>query len=505
MSAVNFHLAEQELLREIRAVIPQQVKIYLVGGAVRDLLCGRKPHDFDFVLPSEVKVIPLARNFAKKIRADFYPLDIERDTGRVILTRAGGERMFLDFAQVRGEDIVSDLFLRDFTINAMAIDLDQPDRLVDPLGGAKDLFEKTLRVCTDRSLVDDPVRVLRAIRLAVNYQLKMDPETRQLIRQAAPKINEVSPERQRDEIFHLLECAKPDVAIRTLDTLGLLSEVFPQLENLKDITQSEPHVLDVWKHTLSVVQNLQQLLFITGLGSDLESKANITSGWISLKLGRFRQNISDHYAEKLNPDRSIQGLLFLAALYHDAGKAAKKFVDNQGQIHFYQHEQISREIVELRARALHLSNQEIERVSTIVAGHMRPFSLRVTGAPLTRRAIYRYWRDLKQAGVDICLLSLADMLGTYGSTLQQDQLSSHLEVVRTLLEAWWEQRLERVDPPVLLDGHRVMQTFGLKPGPTIGRVLEAVREAQAEGQVLNLEQALVFVEAWLKNEPPRDG
>lgn len=499
MSDLSFNLQQIDVLEKIRAAKPAKGKIYLVGGAVRDLLGGRSPHDFDFILPAGVRVIPLARSIAKSLQADFYPLDSERDTGRVILTQGAGERLFLDFAAQRGEDIAADLRLRDFTINAIAIDLDYPEQIIDPLGGARDIFSKTLRACSEQSMLSDPVRALRGVRMAVNYELKMLPETRQLIRQAIPHLCEISPERLRDEIFHLLGSAKPDVAMRTLDALGAIPQIFPELEALKNLQQPPPHLLDGWNHTLAVVQNLARVLSILGPVTETEAGGNITAGWISLRLGRFRQQIIDHFAVQLNPDRSLKSLLFLAALYHDAGKPQKQSSGEQGEIHFYRHEEASRAAVERRTRALHLSNQEIERAGLVVSGHMRPFSLNASAAPLTRRAIYRFWRDLADAGVDVCLLSLADMLGIYGATLPTEQLTSHLDTLRNLLEAWWEQKPEIVNPPVLLDGNKVMQAFQLQPGPIIGQLLEAVREAQAEGKVLDLDQALKFAGDWLKS------
>lgn len=493
--------ADHDLLKKIRTAVPENIKVYLTGGAVRDFLCGRAPHDFDFVIAPEAKVIPLARRIANAMEADFYPMDVERDTARAILTSSSGKRLFLDFAAQRGADLYADLTLRDFTINAIALDLDQPDQLIDPLGGARDIFEKNLRACSETSLSDDPIRTLRGIRMALNYQLKILPDTRLWTRQNINRISETSAERQRDEIYHLLECAKPDAAIRALDTMDALPVVFPELVNLKNVQQAPPHIQDVWSHTLSVVRDLQQVLQILRPETDLENHGNINSGWISLRLGRFRQNITEHFSNQLNPDRSMSGLLNLAALYHDAGKAAKKTITPQGQIHFYHHEEESKELVVQRARALHLSNLEIERVSAIVAGHMRPFSLASSEAPLSKRAIYRFWRDLDVAGVDVCLLSLADLLGTFGATLQQEQLIAHLDVLRTLLEAWWEHRSERVNPPVLVDGHQIMEVFGLKPGPAVGRVLEVVREAQATGEVSNFDQAIKYAQEWLKSSP----
>jgi len=211
---------------------------------------------------------------------------------------------------------------------------------------------------------------------------------------------------------------------------------------------------------------------------------------MSVRLGRYRQALEQHMDEQLNPDRSLRALLFLAALYHDSGKPACRQVDEQGRVRFLGHDQDGELRLVQRAQALHLSNLEIERSRLIVRHHMRPFLLgQMEGLP-TRRAIYRFFRDTGKAGVDICILSLADMLATYGTTLKQEDWVHHLDMVRNLLEAWWEHPQEQVAPLPLIDGNELMRALQLSPGPKIGQLLEAIREAQATGTVNTKEQAL---------------
>ena len=145
--------------------------VYLVGGAVRDVLLGRASHDLDFAVPTDG--IKLARRVANKMKGAFYPLDVERDTGRVILTHEEKTRTILDFATYRGADIETDLRDRDFTINAIAYDLNTQS-IFDPLNGANDVRVKLIRACASESLENDPVRVLRAIRLAVGLGFQIE-------------------------------------------------------------------------------------------------------------------------------------------------------------------------------------------------------------------------------------------------------------------------------------------------------------------------------------------
>jgi poly(A) polymerase len=190
----------------------------------------------------------------------------------------------------------------------------------------------------------------------------------------------------------------------------------------------------------------------------------------------------------------------MAALYHDIGKPASLQVEEGGRRRFLGHEQAGAKITSQRADWLRLSRAEIARLQTIIRHHLRPLLMAQTGALPSRRAIYRFFRDTGAAGVDICLLSLADTLATYGPALAQDIWTLQVDVVRTLLEAWWERPAESVSPPTLLTGNDLIEVFKMKPGPRIGELLATLREAQAMGEIQDREQALVFARAWLEND-----
>jgi tRNA nucleotidyltransferase/poly(A) polymerase len=187
----------------------------------------------------------------------------------------------------------------------------------------------------------------------------------------------------------------------------------------------------------------------------------------------------------------------MAALYHDVGKAKTYSVDEEGRIRFLEHELVGAQMVSQRARRLHLNNDECERLKIIVRNHMRPLLLAQLEDQPSRRAIYRFFRATGEAGVDICYLSLADALGTYGSSVPEEKWIRQLEVIRLLLESWWERPDEEINPPALLGGGDLMRELGIPPGRQVGQLLEAIREAQAAGELENREQALDFGRAWL--------
>jgi hypothetical protein len=250
---------------------------------------------------------------------------------------------------------------------------------------------------------------------------------------------------------------------------------------------------DVWNHSLAVVQRLVDLMGALKPNPNPEEAANWALGLASLRLGRFRPKLHSHLSVQLNPDRSLPALIVLASLYHDIAKPQSMKKGPGGAIHFYNHDQLGAGVIRARSETLHLSRIEIERLESIVRNHMRPMLLMQTGVPPSRRAIYRFFRDTEAAGVDVCLLSLADMLATYGPGMPQEEWGGLIDVVRTLLEAWWEQPDEKISPPALLKGDDILKHFQLKPGPLIGRLIEDLREAQATGDINNREEALAFL------------
>lgn len=481
------------IIKKIMDVTPADQEIYLVGGAVRDLLLSRISPDLDLAVPSNG--ISLARKIANGLQADFLPLDEERDTGRVIVTNADGSRTFLDFATYRGANLEEDLLARDFTINAMAYDL-RNETIIDPLEGGNDLRAKVIRACSLTSLSDDPVRILRAIRQAAAFGLHIDKGTREMMKQAADQLGHVSPERLRDEVFKILKGPKPEAAMRALEMLGVLPYLMPELVAMKGVEQSEPHMYEVWTHTLAVLDYLDQVISALRIGYDAEKTNDMFTGLLTLRLGRYREQIAKHFAEPLNVDRSMRSLLFFAALYHDVSKPETKTVEASGRIRFFDHDIKGAEVAVERARAFNLSNDEIERLRIIIKHHMRIhfFADRVEGEKQTpsRKAIYRFFRDSGEAGVDLVLLGLADVRAMRVHALTMETWNAYLDVARILLENYWERPEEIIAPPRLLDGNELMKELNLKPGLVVGQLLEFIRENQAAGKIENREQALAF-------------
>ncbi|MEN8173453.1 MAG: DUF5678 domain-containing protein, partial [Chloroflexota bacterium] len=295
------------LLDRVRAALPDDQTVYLVGGALRDALLGRPYRDLDFVLAEDA--LPAARRVADHLGAAYYSLDDVRRIARVIYTDQDGDRQVLDFATLRGPDLEADLRGRDFTINALAADIRQPQALLDPLGGAVDIRAKILRACSPSAFGDDPVRILRAVRTAAALDFHIEPKTRELINPAISKLESVSPERLRDELFAILAGPRVASSMRALSVLGALEYVLPELLPLNGLVQSHPHTEDVWGHTLLTLEHLERLLQVLGPKHDIDASSSLMLGVAALRLGRYRDGIKKYLQTSLGSGSTQRQLL----------------------------------------------------------------------------------------------------------------------------------------------------------------------------------------------------
>jgi len=484
------------IFETVLASLPVPMPVYLVGGAVRDSLLGLPVNDLDFVVPSNS--LQLARVVGRKLGAVGFTLDDERQTARLILEQGKPSELILDFVSFTGSSLSEDLSNRDFTINTLAVALDQPDKLIDLLGGERDLREGRLRAASVHSMELDPLRLLRGVRLSLAYRLNIEPETFGLMRNSVSSLVNVSGERIRDEIFKILEHEDLELAFQQFDALELTEQVFPELSAVKQIPAYPPHVHDLWKHTLQVARYLAVIRDYIQLGKLPDANQFLREA--CTMLSQYAESLRETWSVPLQGGRSRWSLLLLAALYHDSGKPAAQTTDAAGRIRFIGHERISADLIANRAQALMLGRGEVDYLRQLTANHMRLHFFSKEGTQLSDRACYRYFRDLRETGVDAVLLSLADMLAAYEDTLEPAKWQRELGAALTLLDAWFSRREQVVEPRMLLDGDDLQHEFGLEPGAIIGELLAQLREAQASGEVYNRAGAVLFVREILHNK-----
>jgi len=474
----------------------QGIKSYLVGGFVRDVLLGRETADIDVAVAADA--LEIAPKIATVINGKYFPLDEINKVGRIILaneaaTSAEGQSG-LDISTLKGS-IEQDLAQRDFTIDAIAIDLAELGKgyanvqLIDPFNGQNDLHRRMLRVVSETAIKSDAVRLLRAARLAAELGFSIDKETEALIQQYCYLASSVAGERIREELLRLLAISQAAQLLPYLDELGLVTAVIPELAQEKGVTQPKEHFWDVFDHSIKTVAAVD---FLLGQGSwEYATKEVLTAvPWSAVPAQHFEQEVSYGSTRRL--------LLKLAALLHDIAKPQAKTIDVDGRMRFLGHAKEGAAITANILERLRFSTKEVKLVEIVVRHHLRPMQMSHEGFP-SPRAIYRYFRDTGEAGIDTLFLSLADHLATRGPHLNLAQWQEHAQMVEYVLA----QRLKQasvVAPPKLIDGHDLINIFGISPGPKIGELLEAMREAQAAGELTTREEALTYLRKRLSDK-----
>ncbi len=468
---------------------------WLAGGAVRDLLLGRPLHDWDFTTAGDAR--RLARACANTLRGAYMELDAERDTGRAIVTDPKRrEPITLDFAALRGTTIEEDLRHRDFTINAMALTLD--GELLDPTGGQADLAARCVRVTHTGAFADDPARLLRAPRNCGTLGFTLDPQTAQLIRASAATITAVAPERIRAELLRLIALEPTAPTLALTHSLGLLRHVLPEAAALADVEQTWPHhYTSAWEHTLATLTALEGLTaLLQGRPHPKLRVGHIAAPSWAWEAARRRLTplvtpLLEYLHTPTTTELTRGALVKWGALLHDTGKPSTRTVSDDGRTHFYGHAESGARLVYARLSNLHFPNKARDFVVILIGEHMRLITLAQT-TPLSRRSSYRFFRATGDAGVGVLLLALADALAVWGPRLEASRWERLLEIARTLLEHYFHNQEEIINPPPLLTGHDLL-ALDFAPGPRLGQVLASLREAQAAGDVHTRDEALVFV------------
>ena len=463
-------------------------RLFLVGGAIRDAALGRSVGDLDLILAGPAR--PFLRRLA---RAVGHRVVTFRKRGIVDHRIRVGEREW-DFVEPGKRSLRTEILRRDFTINAVAFDL-LAGRLLDPSRGAADLVRRRLRALSDGIFRDDPLRMLRAVRLRAEIaRLAIETRTRRMIARDAPLIRRVSPERIKAELDRILQTASASASFRLLDRLGLLRQVLPELDPLRGLGQNRYHHLDAFEHTLEAlaaadnVRALARSLPAQVLLEDpLQDRSPGPAGG-PREPGSPLSQVPRGARPVIVPRRAL--LLRWALLLHDTGKAETRAMGEDGEWHFFMHEAASRRIATAALKRLRGSRAETLSVERLVALHLR-LSIPASGG-MTPRALRRIVREAGSLTPLLVLHSIADKIASKGAGHART-LAGLRRAGRALLEAWKTEAERARRLPRLADGHDVMRILGLHPGPRVGTILAELEELQAEGHLAGRDDALEWL------------
>jgi poly(A) polymerase len=449
-----------------RRALAEQPPAWIAGGAVRDAALGREVTDLDLAVCGDPAAA--AKAMAREGDGHAFELSAEFATWRAV---ARDRSWQLDATALRGATIEADLAARDFTLGAVAVPLGGGEPL-DPFGGIADLERRRLRAVGEAAFRDDPLRLLRAARLAAELELEVDPGTADLARAEAERAGEPAGERQLAELRRLIGGPAPLRGLDLLDELGLTAVVLPELEALRGVEQGPNHHLDVHGHTLAV---LEQTLEVE---ADLERFAGERAG-----------EVRDLLDEPLADEMSHGTALRFGALLHDVGKPQTRG-ERDGYVTFIGHDSTGAEIVGRVCARLRASGRLTQHLQALTRHHLR-LGFMVHEAPLPPRRVHEYLRATQPVAADVTLLTVADRLSARGSGpfATDEAIEAHLSLAREMLAAALDWRRDGPPEP-LLRGDELATALGIAEGPELGELLAELEAAQYAGEVSTREEAL---------------
>ena len=468
-------LFEADAVRTAREALAGQ-DAWIVGGAVRDALLRRPIVDVDLAVAGPPE--DGARAIAGAGRGPVFQLSEEFGAWRAMGGR--GERWVADVAPLQGPTIEHDLAQRDFAVNAMAVPLAAAaPELIDPLGGARDVESRTLRVLPG-AYESDVLRPLRLVRLATELGFEADPATEDATRAAAPRVPQASPERVFAELKRVVVAPHPVAGIQLADRVGVLGAILPEVSALHGVEQSRYHHRDVYGHTIEVLERQAEIEAdpAAAFGEDLGPR-------IDAELRR-------PLAEELD----AWGGLRLVALLHDIAKPQTRGVLPDGRVTFMGHHELGVEMIDAICRRLRAS-EKLRTFLGAVTRHHLVLGFLVHERPLSRGLVYRYMKTCSPVELEVTVHSCADRMATRGDRADQ-AIALHLGLARELAAEALAWRERPPQPP--LRGDELARELDIPAGPEIGALLARLEEAAFAGEAGTREEALALARR-LREDP----
>ena len=435
---------------------------YLVGGSVRDFLMEK-----GFSVDRDI-AIKNAENFAQKLAkqfdATFIVLDSENKIFRLVLK---DKINYLDISELQGGSIEEDLLRRDFTINAIAYDLKE-EKFIDTTGGIKDIETKTLRHIKDENFSDDPLRVLRAFRFQSVTGFEFSEDLKLAIEKFIPLAMNPAKERIMYEIMKLLGGNFASKSLLMMDDYGLLEKIFPNVVEMKKVTPNTHHHLDLFHHVVETVRNIE-CFYLNGTEEVKEHLDNTDFGGFP----------------RINH-------LKLAGFLHDLGKFSTWTIEESGRHRFIKHDDVGAKMCQPLLKELKFSKKQIEYISSMIKNHIYPSNV-IVAPDLNEKVMMRYLRKMGADVIDNIILAKADRLSARGPAITDEIVKENLDGLEKLLNFYFEKKETLKPLPKLLDGFEVMQIKNIKQSPLLGKILNELKEAQINGDVVTKEDAIEFV------------
>ncbi len=461
-------IKEDQILNNLASFFPDE--IYLVGGAVRDILLGKKSFDRDIiVINTDAKV------FSAKV-AEFFDgvlvsLDEENKIYRVVLS---DKVNCFDITNPVENSLKKDLLRRDLTINSIAVNI-RTGQVIDYADGLADLQNRVIRAVSEENFIDDPLRMLRVFRFSSILNFDISPETFEFIVKNVSMINSPAKERVEYELMKLFSGDYAYNSLLSMDKAGMLEILFPFVKELKQVPPNLHHHLDLFFHSL---ETMKQVGLLYDKSSDV-----VKSHLNKVDFGGF----------------SRLAHLRLAAFMHDIGKFSTWTIEQDtGRHRFIGHDEVGSKLAEPFLKSLKFSNKQIEYIKYIIKKHMYPTAV-VSAPELNEKIMMRYVRKSADNSIDNIIIAQADRLSALGPEITEDIVNENINLLNNLLDFYLSVKDSLQPLPKLLDGNEVMEILNISPSKELGNVMNALSEAQLSGDVSTRVQAVEFVKNFYKD------
>lgn len=469
---MNSKITEKVRSDEILAKIIAQFdnEIYLVGGAVRDFLLGKRTYDRDLIVLDE-DARAFAVELSKFLDATFVPLDEENKIYRLVMS---DKINYIDVTNPIENSLERDLMRRDLTINSIAVNL-KTFEVIDLCGGITDLQHGVLDCINVQNFEDDPLRLLRVYRFQALYGFELSHQVIEAACKYSDMVVKPAQERITCEIIKLFSGPFAYKALLNMDKTWILEKIFPFVKELKQVPKNTHHHLDLFHHSIETVKQLSGIY------------AN-SSPEIKEHMNRIDFGGASRIAH-----------LKLAAFMHDIGKFSTWTIEEDtGRHRFIKHDDVGAKMTYQLLKRMSFSNKQIDYIASMVKNHIYPSQV-VASPEVNDKVMMRYIRKMSNNSIDNILLAQADRLSARGEAVTDEIVENNINNLNRLMQFYLDVR-DTLEPlPKLLDGKEVMQILNIPPSPKLGVIMDALHEAQISGDVVDKNMAIEFIKDFHRN------
>ncbi len=456
-------IENDEVIKLIKPFLRDK-EAYIVGGFVRDIIMGKKSPDRDLII-CDCDVKNFSKQLADSINGHFIELDNENSIYRIVLE---DKINYLDITKPIENNFEKDIKRRDLTLNAIAYDI-KNHKFIDYTGGINDIENHIIKGISEQNFEDDPLRLLRIYRFYSKTGFDIDKSLIEISKKYCKEINKPAKERVTVELLKMFEGKYCDNALLKLDECGLLEEIFPIYKEVKKVPPNSHHHLDLLHHLIETVKQIQNIY---------EQSSEEVKKYLE--------------AERYGQVKAIAFLKF-AGFLHDIGKPSTWTIEEEtGRHRFIKHDEMGSKLVIPILKNLKFSKKQIEYVKTLIKYHIYPSGM-VSSSDVTEKAKFKFFRKMDGYVIDVIILAMADRLSARGTQITDEMVNNNINALTGLLNLYLEQKNNIKPLEKLLDGIDIMEILHIEQGPKLGKIINALKEAQISGDVTTKQEAVDFV------------